>query len=122
MALTELTTGLRCIEDAAPEIAPGMVPGCGDHASGKTPPFEVMSLSRGQIVSRERQWVLNSVRTGPPESHCRPLALKGIQGVGLQPALGLQVTWDRASARTRAQRRSHVPRVRVDEVRSHDSH
>jgi hypothetical protein len=50
------------------------------------------------------------------------LALNGIQGVGVQPALGLQVTWDRASARTRAQRRSHVPRVRVDEVRSHDSH
>jgi hypothetical protein len=51
MALTELTTGLRRIEDAAPEIARGMAPG----------------------VSHERQWMPKQSGQG----HLRVIAGRG---------------------------------------------
>jgi recombinational DNA repair ATPase RecF len=118
MVLTELTTGLRCIEPGSLEIPPGAVPGCGDPDSGKTSPLEATSLlDRGRpfrgnnnerLIWREldRLRVIGRV-SGPSEP---------IQ------TLGFDVSRDGASARIPAQRRSHDPPVRVGEVRPHDSH
>ena len=115
MVPTELS-GLRCIEHAALGIPPGVVPGCEDHGSGKTSPFEaVFLLGRGRSSPMGNSKCLTA-RTGSPESHSPLLAPLGIQG------LGFQVTWDGASARTPAQRRSRDAPVRVGEVRTHASH
>ena len=118
MALTELTTGLRCIEHAAPEIAPGVVPGCWDHSSGKTPPFEAMFvLGRSRLLLMRNSEHL--IQAG--EVHMRVIARRSRFWASRAWA-STSTSGEGASARIRAQRRSHDPPVRVGEMRTHDSH